>query len=76
MTVANEGAQFLGTFEKHPHLGGQSPPSEKFLMRVCGAGYTVLEGGSEKFLMRVCGCRIYRFTKEIRRVQYFIAIVY
>ena len=28
LTFANEGAYILGTFEKHPHLGGQSPSSE------------------------------------------------
>jgi hypothetical protein len=27
-TVANEGDHILGTFDKHPHLGGQSPPLE------------------------------------------------
>ena len=27
LTVDNEGAHILETFEKHPHLGGQSPPS-------------------------------------------------
>jgi hypothetical protein len=34
LTVANEGAHTLGTFEKHPHLGGQSPPSGTFF--ACG----------------------------------------
>ena len=27
LTVANDGTHTLERFEKHPHLGGQSPPS-------------------------------------------------
>jgi hypothetical protein len=26
LTVANEGAHILGTYEKHPHLGVSRPP--------------------------------------------------
>jgi len=32
LTVANEGAHVPGTLEKHPHLGGQSPPSENLVL--------------------------------------------
>jgi len=31
LTVANVGPHTLGTFERHPHLGGQSFPSVLFL---------------------------------------------
>jgi len=32
LDCSKRGLAYLGTFEKHPHLGGQSPPSGIFLL--------------------------------------------
>jgi len=49
LTVANDGAH-MGTFEKHPHLGGQSPPSG----RICLHAYAEVSAG---YLLRDATCR-------------------